>query len=179
MTVVASSSGQPETLLDLLDRAFERYADRPAVGIWHDDATATTWTYGELARRSRLAAWRLREELGLRPGDRVLTWSPSGPELPAVYLGAMRAGLILVPLDLRMSRDAIQGILGRAEPRHLILGTGQDAPDPAAAGLTDVPTTTTEVLTAEAESEAAADTMVAAVDAWPRPKPEDVWDLIF
>ena len=56
---------------------------------------------------------------GLRPaiavkGDRILTWSPSSPALPAVYFGAMRAGLILVPLDLRMSADAIRGIVGVA-----------------------------------------------------------------
>ena len=124
------ASGAPRTLLDLLDGAFARYADRPAVGLWHDDGTRTTWTFRELDRRSRIAAWRLRHELGLQPGDRVLTWSPSGPELPAAYFGAMRAGLILVPLDLRMSPDAVRAIVARAEPRHLLLGTGQDAPDP-------------------------------------------------
>jgi acyl-CoA synthetase (AMP-forming)/AMP-acid ligase II len=47
----------------------------------------------------------------LEPGDRILTWSPSEPALPAVYLGAMRAGLILVPLDLRMTAGAIAGIV--------------------------------------------------------------------
>ena len=91
-------------LLDLLDDAFRRFADRPALSLWHDDGSTTTWTYRELDRRSRLAAWRLRERLGLRPGDRILTWSPSEPALAALYVGAMRAGLILVPLDLRMSR---------------------------------------------------------------------------
>jgi len=35
------------------------------------------------------------------PGDRILTWSPSSPELAATYFGAMRAGLILVPIDVR------------------------------------------------------------------------------
>ena len=132
---------QPATLLDLLDDAFQRFADRPALGLWHDDGSAATWTYGELDRRSRLAAWRLRADLGLNPGERILTWSPSEPALPAVYIGAMRAGLILVPLDLRMSRDAIQGIVASAEPRRLVLGTGRDAPDPASAGLEGFPTT--------------------------------------
>src|SRR5437899_2962640 len=80
------------------------------------------------------------------------TPSPSAPELPAVYFAAMRAGLILVPLDLRMSTDAIAGIVARAEPRHLILGTGRDAPDPASANLADFPTTTTDALTADPDS---------------------------
>ena len=172
-------AAEPRTLLDLLDRAFQRYADRPAVGVWQDDGKAASWTYREFARRSRLAAWRLRHDLGLGPGDRVLTWSPSGPELAAAYIGAMRAGLILVPLDLRMTSDAIQGIVGRSEPRHLLLGTGQDAPDPGSAGLAEIPTTIIDTLTAVSDDPARAAQMEADVETWPRPAPEDVWDLIF
>jgi long-chain acyl-CoA synthetase len=173
------TDGEPATLLDLLDAALRRYADRPAVGLWHDDGSRSTWTYRELDRRSRLAAWRLRNQLGLQPADRILTWSPSSPELPAAYLGAMRARLILVPLDLKMSTDAIAGILGRAEPRHLILGTGRDAPDPAAAGLQDLPTTTVDALSAEPDPATFPPDWEAQLDAWERPRPEDVWDLIF
>jgi long-chain acyl-CoA synthetase len=168
---------EPATLLDLIDAAIERFADRPALGLWHDDGTATTWTYRELGRRSRIAAWRLRA-LGLEKGDRILTWSTSSPALPAVYFGAMRAGLILVPLDLRMSADAIRGIVERAEPRRLILGTGQDAPDPGAAGLETFPTTTVEDLVADPDATFPAD-WEDQIRAWPRPQPEDVWDLIF
>jgi long-chain acyl-CoA synthetase len=178
-TSVAELAAQPRTILDLLDGAFARYAGQPAVGQWHDDGTKATWSYRELDRRSRLAAWRLREELGLRPGDRVLTWSPSSPALPAAYIGAMRAGLILVPLDLRMSADAIGAIVARAEPRRLLLGTGQDAPDPASAGLADFPTTTIDDLTAEPPEPGRGDELIRATEAWPRPRPEDVWDLIF
>jgi long-chain acyl-CoA synthetase len=168
-----------ETLLDLIDDAVARFADRPAVGLWHDDGTRTTWTYRELDRRSRLAAWRLRHQLGLQPGDRILTWSPSAPELPAAYLGAMRARLVLVPLDLKMSVDAIAGIIARAEPRHLVLGTGRDAPDPSDAGLAEFPTTTVDDLTAEPDAATFPPDWEARLDAWERPRPEDVWDLIF
>jgi long-chain acyl-CoA synthetase len=167
------------TLLDLIDDAVARFADRPALRLWHDDGTRTTWTYRELDRRSRLAAWRLRHELGLQPGDRVLTWSPSAPELPAAYFGAMRAGLILVPLDLRMSTDAIAGVVARADPRHLILGTGRDAPDPATANLAEFPTTTTDALSAEPDPATFPPDWQTQLDAWPRPKPEDVWNLIY
>src|SRR6478735_12308119 len=95
----ASRIAPMETLLDLLDEAVEAYGNRTALGLRLDDGTTTTWSYRELDRRSRIAAWRLRA-IGLAPGDRVLTWSPSTPALPAVYFGAIRAGLILVPLDL-------------------------------------------------------------------------------
>jgi long-chain acyl-CoA synthetase len=165
------------TLLDLLDRAFREYADRPAVGVRRDDGSSMTWTFRELDRRSRLAAWRLRA-LRLEPGDRILTWSPSTPELPAAYFGAIRARLVLVPLDLRMSRDAVEGIVRRAEPRHLILGTGRDAPDPAEFGLADFPTTTVEALSADPDETFPAD-WEAQLERWERPRPDEIWDLIF
>jgi long-chain acyl-CoA synthetase len=174
-----TTADKPATLLDLLDGAMRRYAERPAVALWHDDGTRTTWTYRELDRRSRLAAWRLRTQIGLEPGDRILTWSPSTPELAATYIGAMRAGLVLVPLDLRMSNDAIAGIVARSEPRHLVLGTGRDAPNPASADLADIPTTTVDMLTAEPDPATFPSDWESQLEAWGRPRPADVWDLIF
>src|SRR4051794_33544194 len=118
-----------ETLLDLLDDAVARFGDRPALGIRHEDGTTETWTYRQLERRSRLAAWRL-SQLGFEPGDRILTWSPSGPELPALYFGAIRARLVIVPLDLRMSAEAIEGIVRKSGAKRLFIGGGREAPDP-------------------------------------------------
>jgi len=173
----APPSASARTLLDLIDGFCARYADRPALGLKRDDGSSFHWTYRELDRRSRLAAWRLRA-LGLQPGDRLLTWSPSTPELPATYFGAIRARLILVPLDLRMSADAVQNIVRKAEPRHLILGTGRDAPDPRDAELDRFPTTTIDALTAEPDASFPAD-WEQQLAAWPRPAPDEVWDLIF
>ncbi len=168
------------TLIDLLETAVARYGDRPALGVRHDDGSTTTWTYRDLDRRSRIAAWRLRA-LDLEPGDRILTWSPSTPELPAAYFGAMHARLVIVPLDLRMSSDAIDTIVRASGARHLVLGTGRDAPDPREAGLADFPTTTVDVLTAEP----AADDPAFPVDwearqaAWKRPAADDLFELVF
>jgi long-chain acyl-CoA synthetase len=176
--VLESRSIDPmATILDVLDGATARFADREALGEWRDDGTKSTWTFRELDRRSKLAAWRLRV-LGLQPGERVLTWSPSMPELAATYFGAMRARLILVPLDLRMSTDAITNIVRRAEPSRLLVGTGKDAPNPGTANLEDFPTTTIDELTAEPDESFPSD-WKAQIAAWERPKPDDVWDIIF
>jgi long-chain acyl-CoA synthetase len=166
-----------ETLLDLVDDAVGRFGDRPAVGIRRDDGSTETWTYRELDRRSRLAAWRLRA-LGLEPGERVLTWSPSMPDLPAVYLGAIRARLIIVPLDLRMSSEAIEGIVAKSGAARLLLGTGRDGPDPRDAGLERFPTTTVEALTAEPDATFPPD-WEAQLESWPRPAPSELFELIF
>jgi long-chain acyl-CoA synthetase len=166
-----------DTLVDLLERAATRYGDRPALGMRGDDDAVVTWSYRELLRRSRVAAWRLRA-LGLNDGDRILTWSPSTPELPAVYFGAMRAGLVLVPLDLRMAPDAIERIAARADAGRLVVGTGRDAPDPREAGLGTFPTTLLHELIAEPDASFPVD-WEAQLDSWPGPAPDSIFELVF
>jgi long-chain acyl-CoA synthetase len=165
------------TLLDLLAEAVVTSGDKTALGLRLDDGSTTSWSYRELDRRSRIAAWRLAA-LGLERGDRILTWSPSTPELPAAYFGAMRAGLILVPLDLRMSPDAVEGIVKASGAHHLVLGTGRDAPDPRQAGLADFPTTAVDALSADPDPSFPPD-WEAQVDAWPAAAPTDVFELVF
>lgn len=166
---------ETETVLDIFDRAVARFGDRPALALHGEDGPAIAWTYRELDRRSRLAAWRLRAA-GLERGDRLLTWSASSPELPAVYFGAMRAGLVLVPLDLRMASDAIGRVAARADARHLVVGAGRDTPDPAEAGLGDIPTSRVEDLTADPDGTA---DWEAAIASWPRPTAGEIFELIF
>jgi long-chain acyl-CoA synthetase len=168
------------TLLDLLDAAVIRYGARNALSARHDDGTTSSWSYPDLDRRARVAAWRLRA-LDLEPGDRILTWSPSSPELAAAYYGAMHARLVLVPLDLRMSADAVETIVRASGARHLVLGTGRDAPDPREAGLAGFPTTTIDDLAAEP----ADDDPLFLADwearqaAWQRPAAGEMVELIF
>ena len=145
-------------------------ATRPRSASGSTTARPRAGRYRELDRRSRIAAWRLRA-LGLEPGDRLLTWSPSTPELPAAYFGAMRARLVLVPLDLRMSADAIEGIVRVSGARHLILGEGRDAPDPREAGLDRFPTTALGAITAEPDDTFPAD-WEAQLAGWDPPATE-------
>jgi long-chain acyl-CoA synthetase len=166
-----------ETLIDLLEGSAERFSDRNALGLRRDDGTRFHWSYPEVLRRARLAAWRLRS-LGLNPGDRVLTWSPSTPALPAAYYGAMYARLIYVPLDSRMSAEASQNIIQSSCAVRLLLGTGRDAPDPAGVGLQDFPTTTIEELS-EPPDETFPPDWEAQLAAWERPKAADVFQLVF
>ena len=167
----------PSTLLDLLAEAVAANGDKTALSLRLDDGSTTTWSYRELDRRSRIAAWRLRA-IGLEAGDRLLTWSPSTPELPATYFGAMRAGLILVPLDLRMSSAAVEGIVEASGAGHLIIGTGRDAPDPREARLERFPTTTVDALAAEPDDTFPPD-WEARLEAWPAPDQADVFELVF
>ena len=170
----------PLTLIDLLERAVTRFGTRPALGLRLDDGATTLWTYRDLDRRARIAAWRLRA-LDLEPGDRILTWGPSSPEIPAAYFCAMHARLVIVPLDIRMSTEAVQTVVRASGARHLILGTGRDAPDPGEAGLADFPTTTFEDLSAEPtpDDPVFPPDWEARQAAWKRPTSDEVFQLIF
>ena len=170
----------PLTLIDMLERAVTRFGTRPALGLRLDDGATTLWTYRDLDRRARIAAWRLRA-LDLEPGDRILTWGPSSPEIPAAYFGAMHARLVIVPLDIRMSTEAVQTVVRASGARHLILGTGRDAPDPGEAGLADFPTTTFEDLSAEPtpDDPVFPPDWEARQAAWKRPTSDEVFQLIF
>jgi long-chain acyl-CoA synthetase len=166
-----------ETLLDLLEDSARRYGGRNALGLRRDDGTTFHWSYAEVLRRSRLAAWRLRA-LGLAPGDRVLTWSPSTPALPAAYFGSMMARLVYVPLDSRMSTDAITNIIKASGAVRLLLGSGRDAPDPREVGLERFPTSIVDGLSDDPDETFPGD-WGAQLDAWERPEPEDVYQLVF
>ena len=167
------------SLADIVDEAAARFGDAPALGMRGDDGEPRWWSFRELQRRSELAAWRIREQLGLRPGDRLLTLAPSAPELPAVYFGAMRAGVIFVPLDLRMSPDAMQRIAERSEARGLAFGTGRDAPAPNELGLGQVPGRSVDELAADPADGEEEKAMRAAVAAWRSPTREDVFEIVY
>ena len=123
-----------DSLVDLIDHAAEHYpAERVMYGLRLDSGMAMEWTAQEMQRRSLLAAWRLRAA-GLQPGDRLMTWSPSTPTLPAVYWGAMRAGIVVVPIDLRMTTAVIERIAGITEAGSIAVDEGYDAPDPVRPG---------------------------------------------
>jgi long-chain acyl-CoA synthetase len=166
-----------DSLLDIIDQGEARYADCFAFGMRSDDGSTEQWTYRELNRRSRIVAWRLRA-LGLERGDRLLVWTPSSPAVPALYFGAMRAGLTLVPLDLRMSSGAIERIVARADARHLVVGTGRDTPDPADARLERFPCSVVDGLAAAPDATFPAD-WEAQVNGWPRPRNGEIAEIVF
>ncbi len=179
-----------DSLLDLLDDADRRYAGRPQLSLRTDAGRELDWSARELNHRARLVAWRLRA-LGLQPGDRLLTWSPSTPALPAVYFGAMYAGVIVVPLDLRMAPEVLQRIAAASGAQWLAVGTGYDAPDVEKGGLAHLNIRTVEALSADPPHQSAAGRDEGGIDeafpddwreqlaSWPRPIRDDLFEVIY
>ena len=75
-----------------------------------------TMTWGELDGMSRALAGHL-ERLGLRKGDKVATSLPLLTEHIVLEYACFRAGLVLIPLDLRLHPVEVLRCLGLTRPR--------------------------------------------------------------
>lgn len=110
-------------LHDLLDRAAERWPDRPAVTSGEE-----TLSYGELDQASRrLACWL--HETGLRRGQRLLTAVPGSVPLTALIFAASRAGVVFSVVHEQVRGARLEHMLDDCEPALLVT----DVPAAAAA----------------------------------------------
>lgn len=79
------------SVLDVLDEACERFANRPAF-----TCMGQTLTFAELDRQARDFAAYLQNQLGLKPGERIAIQLPNTLQYPVALFGALRAGLVVV-----------------------------------------------------------------------------------
>lgn len=85
-----------------------------------DVSTGERFTYRMLNRRARaLAAW-LSERHGVRLGDRVAILAANSPVYLDVFFACALLGAILTPLNWRLTRPELVGILRDCEPVALI-----------------------------------------------------------
>ncbi|MFJ9314353.1 AMP-binding protein [Pimelobacter simplex] len=99
--------------VELVDRAVAEFgADRPALRT----PSGETWTLGELRTRSNQVARVLVDELGLRPGNRVLLRSPNNPWTVAAWLGVLKAGGIVVTTFAALRAREIVPLVERTRP---------------------------------------------------------------
>jgi long-chain acyl-CoA synthetase len=106
------------TLLDLLRASTRRFAKRPALLIRPGFRTRT-WTHGDLADQMPRVA-RVFDDMGLRKGDRVVIWAVNRPEWGLAFLGALHAGIVLVPLDVRSQPDFAAKIARRTRANAVL-----------------------------------------------------------
>ena len=169
------------SILEILEDAARRRPTEVAMALAADAGLEQQWSATEVLRRSRLAAWRLRS-MGLGQGDRLLIWCPSGPELAALTFGAMRLGVAIVPLDLRMAPEVIERIAARSETRFVAIGTGRDAPDPREVQIPEVVIRTVPSFVAEPGTDAEPafpDGWEAQLDEVARPTRETLFEIVF
>jgi long-chain acyl-CoA synthetase len=88
-------------LASILTASAERAPDSPAIRLGE-----AQFSYAELDDRSARLTTLLREK-GMEPGDRVGVMLPNVPEFPVAYYGVLRAGVVVVPMNVLLKRREI------------------------------------------------------------------------
>jgi len=105
------------TIGDLLTAQAGRYADRTFIRM--DDRV---WSYAEAERQATALAAGLRE-LGMQPGDRLAIILPNTPFYVLSLFASAKAGLILVPINVRRHPGEALARLAKTQPSGLITDT--------------------------------------------------------
>jgi len=103
------------SLVDMLDRAADRYGSSVAMIARRPSGEQTQTTYRELRDRAHRAALLLATR-GIKPGDRVLLIGENSPDWVLGYFAILCAGAIAVPLDQLISAEELAPLCKIAEP---------------------------------------------------------------
>ncbi len=100
-----------DTLNDILEHSAAKFGNKDALIIKPGFRTRA-WTYRDLADVVPRIARYLAEN-GVRKGDRVITFGVNRPEYGIAVLAALRAGAIVVPLDVNSTGEFVKKIAER------------------------------------------------------------------
>ncbi|MDR2339315.1 MAG: AMP-binding protein [Deltaproteobacteria bacterium] len=127
-TAKAEAVSQPEpdpkgpyNIAQVIGEAAERDPDQLAVLSPVPDCLGRDRiTFGELDRDSGILAGKLRNDLGLDPGERVLVMLRPGPDFYVVAFALFKAGLVPVMVDPGMGLRRMLECLSEGKPSALI-----------------------------------------------------------
>ena len=96
----------------------------PGRRFLRDHGTDREWTFGEAhARVESVARW-ITDELGLARGDRLAVLSTNRVETVFVFLACVRTGVILVPLNFRLTAPELAQLLDDCAPGVTLVEDG-------------------------------------------------------
>ena len=100
-----------ENLYALLSSRFPGNPDAPCMIL----PDGRVWTYDDVERACGRMA-NLMVALGLKPGDRVAAQVEKTPEALVLYLAAIRAGMVFLPMNPAYRRHEVEYFIGDARP---------------------------------------------------------------
>ena len=104
-----------KTLVDFLRMTVEKHGPSDALLI-KPVFRYLRWSYSRLWEESGKVATLLQSR-GLTKGDQVVLWGPNSPHWVLIFFGCVRAGVIVVPLDLRSAPDYVERVISRTDPK--------------------------------------------------------------
>jgi long-chain acyl-CoA synthetase len=108
-----------KTLVELLERAAERFGSRIALEARKPSGQRSSLSYREL-RDGAYRAGLLLVTRGIKCGDRVLLVGENSPDWVLAYFAILYAGAVVVPLDHLIAPDELAAICRIAEPSAVL-----------------------------------------------------------
>jgi O-succinylbenzoic acid--CoA ligase len=130
--VIPCFAERPPTIDALLRRTAQRFPQQEAL-VFEQQRIS----YRELDGRADAIAANLHAA-GLQPGERIGVYMGNSAELVAAYFGALRAGLIVVPIGIRLQEPELEYILNHCTASALIFDADAAARLPARATIASV-----------------------------------------
>ena len=127
-----------DNLIELLENSSKTFGANPALLI-KPSFRYLVWSYADLWKDSGRVASFLQAK-GVEKGDRILLWGPNMPQWVLGFFGALRAGAVPVPLDVRSATDFVSRVVEQTEPRLAFVSRAsqQTAPGDLPSGLSSV-----------------------------------------
>jgi long-chain acyl-CoA synthetase len=107
-------------LADRVRDAARAAGDQLAVRHRPTSGPASLLTWAELDRDVDAAAAGLRAGLHLHPGDRLAVVVGNTPAFVTTYFGALRAGLVVVPVNTSYTSGEIASVLGHCDAKAVV-----------------------------------------------------------
>jgi len=102
--------------MDLWNDTVRKVPEKPGA-VWEDRA----YSYLEMDRSIRRLSGRLKETMGVGPGDKVALLMPNCIEFVIAYLSIVRIGAVALPVNIRLKPPEIRFILGDAQVSALLV----------------------------------------------------------
>ena len=104
-----------ETMVQFLQEEADRFGPRTAL-LFKPGFRYLRWSYADLWEGAGRVA-SLLQQRGLAKGDRVLNWGPNCPQWVFSFFGCLRAGAVVVPLDLRCTPQFAENVASQTRPK--------------------------------------------------------------
>jgi len=108
-----------KTLVELLERAAERFGSQVALDARKPSGQSSSLSYRELRDGAHRAGMLLATR-GIKAGERVLLVGENSPDWVLAYFAILYTGAVAVPLDHLISADELAAICRIAEPRAVL-----------------------------------------------------------
>ncbi|MCY4624624.1 MAG: AMP-binding protein [Chloroflexi bacterium] len=103
------------TIVEFLRRCVDAHGNRDAL-LFKPGFRYQRWSYARLWKESGQVA-SLLQSRGLGKGDQAILWGPNSPHWVLIFFGCLRAGVVVVPLDLRSAPDYVERVISRVSPK--------------------------------------------------------------